>query len=316
MTNAEQYDAVVVGGGAAGLSAGLVLARSRRRVVVVDAGEPRNAPADGVHAFLTRDGVPPAELARLGRQEVVSYGGEVRVGRAVSASREGDAVDVHLEDGATLRARAMIVASGLTDELPGVPGLREGWGHDVVHCPYCHGWEVRDQRVGVLVSGPMASHQALLFRQLTEDLTLLRNGEDFPDEELAGLVARGVRVVDEPVTELEREDGRLVGARLADGSLVPLDVVTAQTRVVAKSAVLDSLGIARTPLVAAGQVIGHRYESDPMTFQAAPGVWLAGNVTDPMGQVVHAAGAGVRAGAMVNAVLAQEDTRLALASVG
>ena len=316
MENAEQYDAVVVGGGAAGLSAGLVLARSRRRVVVVDAGEPRNAPADGVHAFLTRDGVPPAELARLGRQEVVSYGGEVRVGRAVSASREGDAVDVHLEDGATLRARAMIVASGLTDELPGVPGLREGWGHDVVHCPYCHGWEVRDQRVGVLVSGPMASHQALLFRQLTEHLTLLRNGEDYPDEELAGLVARGVRVVDEPVTELVREDGRLVGARLADGSLVPLDVVTAQTRVVAKSAVLNSLGIARTPLVAAGQVIGHRYEADPMTLQAAPGVWLAGNVTDPMGQVVHAAGAGVRAGAMVNAVLAQEDTRLALASVG
>jgi thioredoxin reductase len=310
---AEQYDVVVVGGGTAGLSAGLVLARSRRRVVVVDAGEPRNAPSDGVHAFLTRDGVPPAELAQLGRDEVESYGGELRAGRAVSASRDGDVIDVRLEDGTTLRTRRLVVASGVVDELPDVPGLREGWGHDVVHCPYCHGWEVRDQRIGVLVCGPMAGHQSLLFRQLTDDLTLLRNGQDLAVEDLDGLVARGVRVVDQAVAELERDEGgRLVGARLADGSLVPLDVVTVQPRLVARSPVLDSLGVPRTPVVMADQVIGHRYEADPLTFQAAPGVWLAGNVTDPSGQVVHAAGAGVRAGAVVNADLAHEDARLAL----
>ncbi|NUR05552.1 MAG: NAD(P)/FAD-dependent oxidoreductase [Nocardioidaceae bacterium] len=302
------YDVVVVGGGAAGLTSGLILARSRRRVVVVDAGEPRNAPAEGVHGFLTRDGLPPGELTRLGADEVRSYGGEVRAGRAVSAERDGDGFLVDLEDGTRLGARRLVVASGAVDELPELPGLADGWGHDVVHCPYCHGWEVRDQRIGVLVSGPTAAHQAHLFRQLSDRLTLLLDGGSaLAEEEVVRLAAKGVEVVTAKVVAFEREDGRLLGARLADGRLVPLDVVAVQSRVLARAAVLDALGVPKNDLWAGEHgehLLGQAYAADPMTHLAAPGVWVAGNSADPMAQVVHAAAAGVRAGAMANADLA------------
>jgi alkyl hydroperoxide reductase subunit AhpF len=155
-------DVVVVGGGAAGLSAGLMLARARRRVTVVDAGAPRNAPAAGVHALLALDGVSPAELLARGRAEVTGYGGEIIAGEvtAVSTAPEGFAVKI-MTNGGGLRARRLLIATGLVDELPEIPGLRERWGREVIHCPYCHGWEVRDRLIGVLVvPGPVVRLEA------------------------------------------------------------------------------------------------------------------------------------------------------------
>ncbi len=157
----REVDVLVVGGGPAGLSAALVLGRSRRSVLVVDAGEPRNAPADALHEFLSRDGTPPQELLEVGRAEVARYGVDSHAGRAVSASRAGDRFRVGLDGGGTVLARRLVVSTGLVDELPQVPGLAERWGRDVLHCPYCHGWEVRDQAIGVLATaatGPMALH--------------------------------------------------------------------------------------------------------------------------------------------------------------
>jgi len=154
------YDVVVVGGGAAGLGGALMLGRSRRSVLVVDAGEPRNAPASGVHGFLTRDGVSPAALLQVGREEVRGYGARVLDGRVASAESVDGGFTVTLEDGRRVGARRLLVTTGLVDELPDVPGVRERWGRDVLHCPYCHGWEVRDQPIGVLASGPMAVHRA------------------------------------------------------------------------------------------------------------------------------------------------------------
>src|SRR5690242_19854907 len=166
----DNYEVVVAGGGAAGLRGALMLARSRRSVLVIDAGQPRNAPADGVHGLLGREGMSPLELVDRGREEVRGYGGEVVRGEVVRASRDGDEFAVELAGGGYLRAKRLLVTAGLVDELPDVPGLRERWGRDVVHCPYCHGWEVRDQPIGVLGSGPMSVHQALLFRQLSDDV--------------------------------------------------------------------------------------------------------------------------------------------------
>src|SRR5579859_5773744 len=142
------YDVVVVGGGAAGLSGALLLARSRRSVLVIDAGEPRNAPAAAAHGFLSRDGVSPLELLQLGRAEVRGYGGQLTQARVLSVARGEDAFSLTLDDASVVSARRLLVASGLVDELPDVPGVRERWGRDVLHCPYCHGWEVRDQAVG------------------------------------------------------------------------------------------------------------------------------------------------------------------------
>jgi thioredoxin reductase len=139
------YDVIVIGGGAAGLAGATALLRSRRSVLVVDGGEPRNAPADGVHNFLTRDGTPPSELLAAGRAEVLGYGGEVVHGSVVAVD---PGFRVRLDDGRTLSARRLLVATGLADELPDVPGLAQRWGRDVLHCPYCHGWEVRDRAVG------------------------------------------------------------------------------------------------------------------------------------------------------------------------
>ena len=209
------YDVVVVGGGAAGLGGALILGRSRRSVLVIDAGEPRNAPASGVHGFLTRDGTDPAALLQVGREEVRGYGARVLDGRVASAESFDGGFTVTLEDGRRVGARRLLVATGLVDELPDVPGVRERWGRDVLHCPYCHGWEVRDQAIGVLASGPMAVHQALLFRQLTADLTLFLHTAPRPtDEEAEQLAARGITVVEGEVASLEVHEDRLTGVRM------------------------------------------------------------------------------------------------------
>jgi len=210
---AETYDVVMIGGGVAGLNGALMLGRSRRSVLVVDAGEPRNAPAAGVHGFLTRDGTIPAALLAAGRAEVGGYGVELLNGRVVSATTLDDGTfTVRLDDGRELGARRLLVASGLVDELPDVPGIRERLGRDVLHCPYCHGWEARDLAIGVLASGPFAVHQALLFAQWTADLTLFLHTIARPrDEEAEQLAARGITVVEGKVSALEVVEDRLAG---------------------------------------------------------------------------------------------------------
>ena len=308
----NEYDVVVVGGGAAGLNGALMLARSRRSVVVVDAGAPRNAPAAGVHGLLGREGVPPGELLERGRAEVRSYGGSVVDGAVASAARDGDGFTVGLADGRTVRARRLLVTTGLVDELPDVPGLRQRWGRDVLHCPYCHGWEVRDQAIGVLASGPMAVHQALLFRQLSADVVLLAHTQPAPDGEQAEqLAALGIPVVTGEVASLEVVDDRLVGVRLADGTLVERDAVTVQSRMVARTGFLAGLGLTAVPHPSG---MGEHLAADPAGRSDVPGVWVAGNVTDLSAQVGAAAAAGATAAAQVNYDLVLEDTRGAVAT--
>src|SRR5918998_793410 len=210
----DEFDVVVVGGGAAGLNAALVLARARRRVAVVDAGDPRNAPAAHMHGFLSRDGMAPAELLAAGRAEVAGHGGELVADR-VARIDEGFAV--HLTGGRTLHARRVLVATGLRDELPDVPGLRERWARDVLHCPYCHGYEVRDRPLGVLG----ALHLGLLLPQWSADLVFFPHRTELSADEREQLVARGVQIADGEVTGLVVDDDALRGVELADGRVVP-----------------------------------------------------------------------------------------------
>lgn len=305
-THPEHVDVVVVGGGPAGLSAALMLGRSRRSVLVVDAGEPRNAPADALHGFLTRDGTPPSELLELGRAETARYGVRHRVGHVTGASRVGDRFRVTLDDGHVL-ARRLVVTTGLVDELPDVAGLAERWGRDVVHCPYCHGYEVRDRAIGVLATSPMALHQAGLFRQLSDRVVVLRHtAEGLDPVRLATLAARGV---DGEVTAVVVEDDRIVGADLVGGLRVPVEVLAVAPRAVARADLLDGLGL---PAVEHPAGIGLHVPADPMTGATeVPGVFVAGNVTDPTAQIVVAAARGSHTGAFVNADLVAEDERLA-----
>ncbi|MCZ2830507.1 NAD(P)/FAD-dependent oxidoreductase [Modestobacter sp. VKM Ac-2986] len=311
----EQYDVVVVGGGPAGLSGALALSRARRSVLVVDGGAPRNAPAGQVHNYLGREGTPPGELLATGRAEVASYGGAFRTGEVLGADVVPGGFVLRLADGGPVRARRLLVTTGLVDELPAVPGVRELWGSDVLHCPYCHGWEVRDRAIGVLSTGPFGAHQALMWRQWSADVTLfLHTGPEPTDEEWEQLAARGVSVVSGEVAELECTGDRLSGVRLAGGRVVARDAVVVAPRFTARSAVLGSLGLVAADLEMAGHVIGSAVPADPNGLTAVPGVYVAGNVTDLRAQVISSAAAGLNTGAMINADLITEDTRTAVAA--
>ena len=308
----EQYDVVVIGGGAAGLSGALALSRARRSVLVVDDGAPRNARADHVHNYLGREGATPAELLASGRAEVAGYGGRFVEGRVAGAERVDDGFRVVLADGGSVGARRLLVTTGLVDELPDVPGVAELFGSDVLHCPYCHGWEVRDRPVGVL-GGPMGVHQALMWRQWTADVTLFQHTGPAPtDEERKQLAARDIAVVTGVVEGLEVTDGRLTGVRLGTGDVVPREALVVAPRFTARADVLTSLGLETVPQEMDGHVVGSYVAADPTGATAVPGVWVAGNVADLRAQVIASAAAGLNAAAMLNADLITEDVRLAV----
>jgi thioredoxin reductase len=308
----DGYDVLVVGGGAAGLSGALMLARARRSVAVIDAGAPRNAPAAAVHGLLGRDGMPPGELLERGRTEGRGYGGHVVTGEIGSVARDDDGFVVTLADGRTTRARRLLVATGLVDELPDIPALRDRWGRDVVHCPYCHGWEVRDRAIGVLATGPRSVHQVLLIRQWSDDVRYLSHTTAGPSaEDVERMAARGIDVVEGEVASVEVVDDRLVGVRLRDGTLVDREVLAVSARMSARVGPLAALGL-RPVEHPAG--LGEHIPADVTGRTDVPGVWVAGNVTDLVAQVGAAAAGGATAAAQINADLVEEDTARAVAA--
>jgi thioredoxin reductase len=302
--NTGSYEVVVVGGGAAGLSAALVLGRARRRTLVVDAGEPRNAPAAHMQGYLSRDGMSPADLLAVGREEITRYGVELVRDRAVDVTRGADFA-VALASGRHVHARRLIIATGLKDELPDVPGVAERFGRDVLHCPYCHGWEVRDRAFGVLATTPMSVHQALMVTQWSKDVSFFLHGvaeSELSDDDLRRLAAAGVKVVPGEVAGLVIEDDRLTGVRLADGAVHAREVLFVAPRAVPQTGLLEKLGaeLQETPMGAYPVV-------DPTGLTSVPGVWAVGNAMGFSEQVINAAAGGYRAGAFINGELLFAD---------
>jgi thioredoxin reductase len=298
-----KYDVAIIGGGAAGLSAALVLGRARRRVVVVDAGSPRNAPAAHMQGFLSRDGMPPADLLAAGRAEVAGYGVELIDDQVVGFDT---GFELRLAGGQRLQARRILIATGSRDELPDIPGARERWGRDLLHCPYCHGWEVRDQPIAVLGTTSGSVGHALLVRQWSGDVTFFAHTLDPSTDELAQLEARGVRTVSGVVARLVVEGDRLTGVELLDGRVLPRTAVF--IRPVNRPNGVDLLSALRCEVDDAGFV---RVDAGGQTSTA--GVWAAGNVVDPRFQVISSAGGGSAAAIAINADLVREDVERALA---
>lgn len=297
-------DVVVIGGGAAGLTAALVLARARRRTVVVDAGEPRNAPAEAMHGFLSRDGFAPSELLALGRAEVTAYGGRLVADRATAAERIDGGFAVTLPGGEVLTARRILVTTGLRDVLPDLPGVRERWGRDLLHCPYCHGHEVRDQRLGVLGGSAEAVTHALLVRQWSPDVVFFAGDQPLDASAREMLRARAVDVVEGGVARLVVEDDRLTGVELADGRVVRRDAVFVRPAFVPHADLLTGLGCAADD---------HGWVTADATGRTSqPGVWVAGNAGNPRAQVITAAGEGSAAAIAINNDLVDEDVRVAV----
>jgi thioredoxin reductase len=302
----DAYDVMIVGGGPAGLSAALLLGRMRRQVLVVDAGRPRNAPAAHAHGYLTRDGTPPAELLAAGRADVRAVGGRIVVGNVVGVEQLDGGFRVVLDAGPAVWARTLLVATGLVDELPAIDGVRERWGRDVMHCPFCHGYELRDRPVGVVAQNERAVHQAMLMRQLSDDVVLFRHtAADLGDD--ARLAARGITVVDGEVAGLVVRDDRLEGVRLRSGQVVPREAVFVGPFFRAQHAVLDALGVKVEESPFSSAVV-----TDAAGATSVPGVWAAGNVSDPMAQLIDSAAAGARAGRAIVAYLMEDDVERAL----
>jgi thioredoxin reductase len=297
----SNYDVVVVGGGAAGLSAALVLGRARRRVAVVDAGAPRNAPADHMQGFLSRDGISPADFLAAGRAEAIGYAVELIDERVDAIS---SAFSVHLASGRVLNARRILMATGIRDELPEIAGVRERWGRDLLHCPYCHGWEVRDQPIGVLGTVPGSVQHAQLLRQWSHDVAFFAHTYDLSSAEQMQLEARGVQIIRGEIARLVVEDDRLSGVELADGRVIsraavfirPHNVPHADGLLAALGCKVDDAGFVTV---------------DGTGRTSTSGVWAAGNVVDPRAQVITAAGAGSAAAIAINADLVQEDVERA-----
>jgi thioredoxin reductase len=263
-----------------------------------------------VHNFLARDGIPPGELLAAGRAEVTGYGAEIVTGSVVGLrALDGGGFEVRLT-GQVVRGRRLLVATGLVDELPAVPGLAERWGRTVLHCPYCHGWEVRDQAIGILGTGPLAVPAALLWRQWSADVTLFRPIAPTASER-ERLDARGIAVEPSPVAGVEGG----ADVRLADGRLVPRQALVVTPAFTARTDLLAPLGLAPVPMEMDGTVLGSYLAAGPTGATAVPGVYAAGNVTDPRAQVIGSAAAGLLAGAAINGDLIEEDTRRAVAGL-
>lgn len=289
-------DVVVVGAGAAGLNAALLLGRARRKVVVVDAGEPRNAPASHMRGFLSRDGLPPATLLELGRAEIARYGVRLIPGRAEQIDH---GYYLRLVGGPVLEARRVLVATGLRDELPDIPGVRERWGKDLLQCPYCHGYEVRDQPLAVLGTHPGAVHQALLLRQWSDDVVFFPHTLDLPAEDRDRLEARGLHIVEGEIEHLVVNGDQMRGIALTDGRVVSRTAAFLFPRMVPRDELLAQLGCDTDDN---GWVV-----TDRTGRTSVPGVWAAGNVIDPRAQVVTAAGMGSAAAFAINSDLLDED---------
>ena len=311
------YDVVIVGGGAAGLSAALVLGRARRRVVIVDGGRPRNAPAAHMQGFLGSDGLPPAELLDRGRREIAGYGVDQIAGTVVGIAHCENAhgstssrrrFRISLDDGALLETRAVLVTTGLVDKIPDIPGVRERWGRDLLHCPYCHGYEVRDEPVGVLAGDPATIAESLahahIIRQWSDDVVFFANGATLTAAQREQLVARAIGVVDEPVISLAVEEDHLTGVVVAGGHVVPRTAVFVRPQFAPNDSLLVDLGCTVRDT---GWV-----DVDATGATSVPGIWAAGNATNPRAQVITAAGEGSAAAIAINNSLVEEDIPIAV----
>lgn len=285
------HDAIIIGGSFAGLSAAMYIARARRSVCVIDSGAPRNRFAAHSHGLLTQDGSSPGAMLATARAQLAAYPAVTFVeGQAAGAAGQADDFTVTLHSGEQLQARRLVLAFGISDELPAVPGLAERWGASVLHCPYCHGYEYAGQRLGVLNVSPMSHHQAALIAEWGPTTFFLSDGPAPDEHTLAELAERGVTVRAGRVQALRGERQALAAIELDDGA-VPLDALFIGVRTRHNSAIAAQLGCAMDD-----GPFGSIIRTDDFKFTSVPGVFAAGDITRGAHSVTWASADGVSAG--------------------
>ncbi len=297
---ANKFEVIIVGGSYSGLSAAMALGRSLRKVLVIDAGKPCNLQTPHSHNFLTQDGRKPAEISTIAREQVEQYDTiSFFSGYAVSAKKVAEGFEIHTEAGEVFQSKKLILASGVKDIMPQIPGFTECWGISVIHCPYCHGYEVRNQKTGILANGDFAFEFGKMIANWTGDLTLFTNGKStLTDEQTAKLTAKGITVIETEIVHIDHTDGKIKQLVLKDGSKIPLQALYAKAGFEQSSNIPSSLGIELTDH-------GH-IKVDPMQKTSIPGIYACGDSTSQFRSVSYAVSTGTMAGAACNKELIDE----------
>ncbi len=297
-----QFDVIVIGGSFAGLEAATYLARALRSVCVIDAGLPRNRFAEHSHGYLSRDGSPPSEILDAARRQLAVYPTvELRAGTAVGATKTEDGFTVSSLDGTTVFGKRLILASGITDVLPDLPGLAERWGKTVNHCPYCHGFEFAGMSLGVLRTVEHSVHQARIISEWGPT-TYFLDGTELAPEAAQELQAAGIALVSERVLRLEGNGVELSGVRLEDGRIIPIEALYIAPPTRFTSGIAEQLGCE----LDAGPV-GPILRTDDLKTTTVPGVFAAGDITRAMHAITLAAADGVIAGTAAHRSLIMEN---------
>jgi thioredoxin reductase len=291
-----RHDVIIIGGSFAGLSAAMYIARGRRSVCIIDGGSPRNRFATQSHGFFAQDGSSPGAMLATARLQVAAYPTVTFIeGQAVKAARTADGFSVTLATGDTVESSRLVLAFGISDELPSIPGLAERWGKSVLHCPYCHGFEFSGRSLGVLNVSPRSAHQAALIAEWGPTTLFLNDGPVLDEESMAMLRSRGVTIESVPVRALRGEGPDLSAIELIDGRRSNVEALYLGPRTRLNSDIASQLGCELEDGIF-GQII----RTDAQKMTTVPGVYAAGDITRSMHNVTWASADGVSAGTAVH----------------
>lgn len=297
----NSFEVVIIGGSYAGLSAGMTLGRAMRKVLIVDSGRPCNAQTPHSHNFITHDGEAPAEIAAKAKEQVLKY---PTVGfledLVIAAKKSATGFELKTESGKTLSAKKLVFATGLKDRMPDIPGFADCWGISVIHCPYCHGYEVRHQKTALLANGNEAFHFAQVLSNWTKELVLFTNGPVTLDQDQqVQLTKHGITWIETPLSHLTHTDGRMNSLVLNDGSEHAFSVMYARIPFDQHTALPQELGCVLTEQ-------GY-LQVDEFQHTSVPGIYAAGDNSTMLRAVSQVVSAGMRAGAILNHELITES---------
>ena len=291
--NTEQYEVIIIGGSYSGLSAAMALGRSLRKTLVIDSGKPCNKQTPHSHNFLTHDGSTPAEISTLAKNQVEEYDTvKLHNGKAISAQKTDFGFEITTENGERFSSKKIIVATGIIDEVPDIKGFQESWGISLIHCPYCHGYEYKGKKTGIIANGDKALHISSLVKNLTKEVTILTRGKaNFSEEQLEKLKNNQIDIIETEISELKHENG-YVKSLVFDGKEIDFEAVYGAFPFQQHSDIPKNLGCELTEF-------GH-IKTDQFQKTNIPGLFVCGDNSSMMRSVSNAVMTGNVAGAMVN----------------